>query len=158
MSHVAGSDRLRVYVQPAVNCQPSYCWGISEIKFQEAKNQILKSGVRRVCLSGPLPWRKSMECNASLQVASYDKYPRPFLTASDSTRHRQSKSRLNIHLFQKCSKQPGSLSLGAGISLQLEHLYRACFPRYYSPYRACSTSHVRVLRMGRCIFSTAVNC
>ena len=109
---------LRRYVQPAVNCQPSYCWGISEIKLQEAKNQILKSGVRRVCLSGPLLRRKSMECNAHLQVASYDKYPGPFLTASDSTRQRQSKSRLNIHLFQKCSKQPGSLSLCAGMCKQ----------------------------------------
>ena len=32
MGQIAGSDRLRVYLQPAVNCQPSFCWGSSYIK------------------------------------------------------------------------------------------------------------------------------
>ena len=37
------------------------------------------------------------------------------LTASDSNRQRQSKCSLNVHLFYKCSQQPESLSLCAGI-------------------------------------------
>ena len=69
-------------------------------------------------MSGPLLRRKSMGCNTHLQVASYDKYPGPFLTASDYTRQRQSKYMLNIHLFQKCFKQPGSQSICAGIGNQ----------------------------------------
>ena len=36
---IDGSDRLRVYyVQPAVNCQPSYRWGISDIKPHAVNN------------------------------------------------------------------------------------------------------------------------
>ena len=56
---------------------------------------IMTSSVRRVCLSGPVLRRRSMECNAALQVTSYNNYPGPFSTASDATRQRQSKSRLN---------------------------------------------------------------
>ena len=72
MSHVAGSDQLRVYyVQPAVNCQPSYCWGISEIEPHTQKVSNPRKVISRCAWNIKLGGRKCMYGDAALHVARY---------------------------------------------------------------------------------------
>ena len=59
---------LRRYVQPAVNCQPSYCWGISEINAPDAENMTCETWVLKRCtlvIQGPAQvyvWQRRFAC------------------------------------------------------------------------------------------------
>ena len=63
---------LRRYVQPAVNCQPSYCWGDSQSKPREHKNLESDMTISRRCVGQGMLWPKCMEGNAALHVARYN--------------------------------------------------------------------------------------
>ena len=50
MGQRVGQSHLLWYAQPEVNCQPSHCWGISEIKLLHARIAFLEHHVHKLCL------------------------------------------------------------------------------------------------------------